>query len=333
MKIGRQGWSERLEKQVVRLATRESFGEAVKTYAELTGFQVLKTTAWERLQERGERLKKRREQEAIHKWGLPKRSENMPGEAQQSTKKAISVDGAMVYIVGEEWKEVKIGCVFEYETRLEYSRKKQEREEVVKGRNQSYTACLGGTEPFGKLLAAEADRCGFYRAWDQVVVADGAKWIWNLSATCCPEAQEIVDWGHAMRHVWTAAHLFYAEGSVGSKRWVKDQEEALWNGQVYKVMADIQALGQQLPGKAPELQTEAGYFQNNARRMRYQEFREEGYPIGSGTVESGCKRLVEQRMRGAGMHWSRPGAENMLALRVEYLSQRWDEAWQLTLAF
>ena len=66
--------------------------------------------------------------------------------------------------------------------------------------------------------------------------------------------------------------------------------------------------------------------------MQYQEFREEGYPLGSGTVESGCKNLVTRRMKGPGMRWSRNGAQNMLALRAEYLSDRWDEAWQLTLA-
>jgi hypothetical protein len=66
--------------------------------------------------------------------------------------------------------------------------------------------------------------------------------------------------------------------------------------------------------------------------MQYQEFREEGCPIGSGTVESGCKQLVTMRMKGPGMHWSRFGAENMLALRAAYLSNTWDDAWKLTLA-
>ena len=60
-------------------------------------------------------------------------------------------------------------------------------------------------------------------------------------------------------------------------------------------------------------------FQRNGRRMQYQECHEEGYPTGSGTVESGCKQLVGMRMKGPGMRWSRPGAENMLALRTEYL--------------
>jgi hypothetical protein len=86
------------------------------------------------------------------------------------------------------------------------------------------------------------------------------------------------------------------------------------------------------PETQEKVQAEAGYFRNNARRMQYQEFREEGYPLGSGTVESGCKNLVTKRMKGPGMRWSRDGAQNMLALRAEYLSHRWDEAWHLTLA-
>ena len=93
-----------------------------------------------------------------------------------------------------------------------------------------------------------------------------------------------------------------------------------------------EALAQQHPEHQADLEAEAGYFRNNHRRMQYQEFREEGYPIGSGTVESGCKQLVTMRMKGPGMRWSRSGAENMLALRAAYLSDNWDDAWNLTLA-
>jgi hypothetical protein len=78
------------------------------------------------------------------------------------------------------------------------------------------------------------------------------------------------------------------------------------------------------------LLTEGTYFEPNARRMQYQAFREEGLPIGSGMVEGGaCKALVGDRLKGTGMRWSRPGAQAMLTLRAELISQRWEEAWQL----
>jgi hypothetical protein len=263
---------------------------------------------------------------------MPKRQEIMPGETLEPAKKGVTMDGVLVYILGEEWKEVKVGCVFEYETRTEYSRKTHEPREVVKAKQQSYVAYLGEPEPFAKLLSAEAERRGYDQAQQRACIGDGAKWIWNISSLCFPTAQEVVDWHHAMQHVWTAAHLSDEQDATRMKRWVRRRQDELWLGHVQTVMAEIETLAKEQPAQAEALHTEAGYFANNIRRMQYQEFHEEGYPIGSGTVESGCKQLVDTRMKGAGMRWSRPGAENMLALRTEYLSGRWDQAWQLTLA-
>lgn len=78
--------------------------------------------------------------------------------------------------------------------------------------------------------------------------------------------------------------------------------------------------GQTLPGPVAKV---CGYFLRNLWRMCYREFRAAGCPIGSGTVESACKLVVQQRMKQAGMRWSRNGAQAMLALRSALLSDRW----------
>jgi hypothetical protein len=330
--LGRQAWSERVEKQVVKLAVRGSYGEAIETYQDLVGLSLAKTTAWQRTQERGARLKEARMAAAERAWAMPKRQEIMPGQALEPVKKGVAMDGVLVYILEEEWKEVKVGCVFDYETRTAYCRKTQELKEVVKAENQTYVAYLGEPEPLAKLLSAEAERRGYDQAQQRACVGDGAPWIWNVASLCFPTAQGIVDWPHAVEHLWTAAHLAETIDPARLKRWVKGRQDDLWLGHVQTVTADIEALADDNPAQAKELHTEAGYFGRNARRMQYQAFHEEGYPIGSGTVESGCKQLVGMRMKGPGMRWSRLGAENMLALRAEYLSDRWDEAWQLTLA-
>ncbi len=62
--------------------------------------------------------------------------------------------------------------------------------------------------------------------------------------------------------------------------------------------------------------------------MRYPWYREKGYPIGSGPVESACKNLAGSRLKRGGMRWSQEGAQAVLNLRSELLSGRWDEAWQ-----
>jgi hypothetical protein len=61
--------------------------------------------------------------------------------------------------------------------------------------------------------------------------------------------------------------------------------------------------------------------------MDYVSYRQAGYPVGSGSVESACKVVVQERMKQAGMRWSRKGAQAMLALRSVLLSDRWDEIW------
>ena len=57
------------------------------------------------------------------------------------------------------------------------------------------------------------------------------------------------------------------------------------------------------------------------------ELREDGFPIGSGMVETGCKQF-RARFTGAGMRWSRPGVERLLPVRAAILSQRFDAAWR-----
>ncbi len=71
-----------------------------------------------------------------------------------------------------------------------------------------------------------------------------------------------------------------------------------------------------------------GYFERNVQRMQYGTFRENGWFIGSGVVEAGCKTVIGARCKQSGMFWSKPGAENVLALRCIHSSQRLDTFWK-----
>lgn len=331
MRINRQGWSAQVEKQVVKLIAHNSYGEAIETYEELVGISLPKTTAWEKVQKRGQKLCETQMKDAEEAAALPKAQEIVPGTSLEPVNKGASMDGAFVYILGEEWKEVKIGCIFEYESQQKYCQQTKEMIDVAQASQVSYVAHLGGPEPLGKLLSAEAERRDYDHAQERVTLGDGARWIWGVSGEHFPTAQEIVDWYHAVDHLWTVAHLSFQD-KAQRERWVRQRKTELWVGQAEQIATTIEALAQQHPDHQVDLKAEAGYFRNNQRRMQYQEFREEGYPIGSGTVESGCKQLVTMRMKGPGMRWSRSGAQTMLALRAAYLSDNWDDAWKLTLA-
>ena len=71
-----------------------------------------------------------------------------------------------------------------------------------------------------------------------------------------------------------------------------------------------------------------GYVENNRSRMRYPAYREMGLLIGSGMVESSCRTLVGERLKCAGMRWSRVGANDVMALRACVRSERYDDFWR-----
>jgi hypothetical protein len=62
--------------------------------------------------------------------------------------------------------------------------------------------------------------------------------------------------------------------------------------------------------------------------MDYPSYRTAGWPIGSGSVESSHKFVVQARLKGSGMHWKAEHINPMLALRLALLNERWSESWQ-----
>jgi len=46
------------------------------------------------------------------------------------------------------------------------------------------------------------------------------------------------------------------------------------------------------------------YLEKRENQMQYPQFQAQGWPIGSGIIESGNKWVVEVRLKGAGMHWA-----------------------------
>ncbi len=144
---------------------------------------------------------------------------------------------------------------------------------------------------------------------------DGAAWIWNLSTEYFKPlgspTVEVVDWYHAKQHLSNAANLLFGEGSLKALQLSEVYAELLFEGCAGLVAqgleANVKSNQSQLSADKQELiLREANYFRNNQGRMEYQACREEGWPIGSRAVESGCK-LFKQRFGGSGMRWSREG--------------------------
>jgi hypothetical protein len=238
------------------------------------------------------------------------------------------MDGTMIYVRGEGWKELKIGGVFDVAVRPTLDRESGDRIEAAHAVNNTYAAYLGGPKVLGEMMWAEASRRGWQQAVETEAVGDAASWIWNLVADHFYDSVQIVDWYHGAGHLATAARLLKGEGTLAAKRWLNANKTTLFEGHAARIARTLTAAAaNHRPDVATLLKREAGYFHKNQRRMNYQEMREDGWAIGSGMVESAAKQF-KRRFTGPGMHWSRQGAERLIPIRAAVMSKRFDELWQ-----
>lgn len=311
-----------VSKQAVWLYGQVEDDLAEQIFERLSDIRISDTSIWRRKEIWGQKLCELEAEQALAARALPRWGAVLRGEARSGPRMGVAIDGYMVHVRDEGWKEVKAGCVFEVEFDTEAAD-----DEQVQAINSSYVAVLGGRQSFGHRLWAEASRRGLPRALDSIALGDGAPWIWHLVREHFGGSVQAVDWYHAKAHLHRAANLALGEGSPEAHRWVRRQETPLYEGQTWIVSDAIQALAHQHRQVAQPLRTEAAYFKKHKRRMQYMTLREDGWPIGSGMVESGAKQYGT-RLTGPGMRWSRQGLEHILPIRSAILSHRFDELWQ-----
>ena len=225
------------------------------------------------------------------------------------------------------WKEVKVGCVYRDLPRpgsVGTSSVRTESIQYVAGRLDA--AC------FGKELYALATQTGIYQedieTQEIVFVADGAVWIWNLCDEYFPNAVEIVDYMHAKSHLYNVAKVALGETQTDLiEDWIQETEPFLFDGNIPEVVARIRIIDTQDQEVLESLEKEVKYFEKHAKRMQYKVFREKGYQIGSGVIESACKHVVGQRCKQAAMRWKNEGINNILDLRCLEKNGGWERCW------
>jgi hypothetical protein len=321
-----QHWSERVAKHATQLGAVVDFETAEEIMQGLGQIAISDSSIWRRVAKWGAKFQAREAMQAAQATALPNQQEIVAGEAKGVQRKAVALDGAMVHIRTEGWKEVKIGCVGDIELRPTLDKQTQEWLDLAHTVHNTYVGYLGGPEAFGQRLWAEAKACGWSQAADTIALGDGAAWVWNLVKDHFHDSRQCVDWYHATSHLMQAASLIHGEGTPQARQWFHDRDTLLFEGQADQIAEQIQATAKTCRKVASDLKREAGYFADNQRRMQYLELREEGFPIGSGMVESGCKQY-QARFKGPGMRWSRAGFERLLPIRSAILSRRFDETW------
>ncbi len=239
----------------------------------------------------------------------------------------VGIDGAMVNIREEGWKEFKVGTVYEIEERPNRDRITGEWMTMACAVNNSYVAHLGDAQEFGPLIWSEAQSRGWEDARDTQTIGDGAPWIWNLADEYFPLSLRTLDWYHGSEYLHSAAHSLFPTSASASTRWFNRAETMLFQGQAEAISDSISDKIDLNPSLGNgELPSAATYFHNNHKRMQYMEFREDGFPIGSGMVESAAKQF-KARFTGPGMRWSRLGLQRLMPIRSAVLSDSFDQLW------
>jgi hypothetical protein len=305
LKLTHRGWSESVSELAVWVGGQVSFGVAAELLERVGNLKLSASSIWREVQEWGQVLVELEEKERQRANATPGREEIIAGTPVSQQRKGVAIDGWMINIRDEGWKEVKLGTVFEVTLGQELDPVTAETVEVGQAVDCTYVAHLGGPEQFGESLWAEALRRDVHAAYDKVCLGDGATWIWNLCQDYFPEAEQIVDWYHAKDHLSSALNLAYADQPHQLQRQLKGYETALYLGRASSVASWLDQLAQAQPEVAEGLHKQATYFRNNQRRMQYLEYRENDWPIGSGMVESACKQL-QMRLKGPGCAGAAP---------------------------
>jgi len=218
-------------------------------------------------------------------------------------------------------REVKLGCVFTQTTTDEQGR--PVRDEA----STTYTGAIETAEEFGHRLYTEAWERGWCRAAKKVIIGDGAEWIWNIAEQHFPGAIQIVDLYHARQHLWGLARVLYPTEEAKQKRWMMRQQSKLDAGEIEKLVRYLRGLETADPQFADKIRVEADYFERNAARMRYPQFRRQKLFVGSGVIEAGCKTVIGSRLKQSGMFWTVRGANAIIALRCHRLSRKFEDYW------
>jgi hypothetical protein len=216
-------------------------------------------------------------------------------------------------------REAKLGCVF---TQTTWDK---EGYAIRNPDSTTYTGAIESAEEFGKRIYLEAYKGGWNRALTNVVLGDGAEWIWNLADFHFPGAIQIVDLYHARQHLWELARALYPNDRAQQKRWMMRQQSRLDQGQIEKLVDSLRSIDSPNPELRDTIRTEADYFAKNAKRMRYPKFRPQPLFVGSGAIEAGCKTVIGSRTQPSGMFWTIRGAHAIIALRCCHLNERFED--------
>jgi hypothetical protein len=300
---------------LVRLASWMPFDKAAELFEAFMEIEVSKSVSQRYTEEAGAAYEGMQGKEVE---SLERETPEAPAGAD---KLQVSADGAMVPLVHGQWAEVRTVVIGEVQPMVE-----ERGEKVVHTRHLSYFSRKVSAEEFTRLALVEIQRRGVENAKQVGAIMDGAEWEQGFIDYHRPDAVRILDFPHAGEHISPIGEFLWGEGTPEMKVWVEERLHQLKHEGPSSLLAELCDLQKEHPDEKTVVSNLA-YLEKRESQMQYPQFQAQGWPIGSGIVESGNKLVVEVRLKGSGMHWAEGHVNPMLAMRNILCSDRWKEEW------
>lgn len=303
--------SPQYQDHLVRLAVWMPFARAAEMLEALTGVQVSEATMRRQTYTAGVAYQAVQTAQAA--------AGEQPAPSKPVGKLVVSADGAMVPLVHGQWAEVKTLVIAEVQAGPEAG--------SVQSTQLSYFSRMTDATTFAEQATVETMRRGVPDAEQVGAVMDGAEWIDGLVDLQCPQARRMLDFPHAAEYVSEIGRQAGLVEPEQASAWLATQLHTLKHEGPEAVLAELRRVCDHAP-LVQEMHKQLAYLLKRTDRMQYPLYQQEGWPIGSGIVESGNKVVMQARLKGAGMHWAPAHVNPMLALRTAACNDRWDEAQQ-----
>jgi hypothetical protein len=225
----------------------------------------------------------------------------------------VRVDGKMAYVA------------MIYNARSEHDSTRPPRRQV------RYLSGFYDFQTLGRQLHREAMEVGWAEAEQQIALSDGGNGLEDFFRTYFPKAECILDFWHAKEYLVELGKAIHSDDEMARQNWTDEACHRLKHEGGRVVRAQLEAMDpSSASADARELHRRTlQYYRNHEHRMDYPRYLRNGWQIGSGPVESACKTVVGNRLKGGGMRWGSDGADAVCHLRALYLSEPvcWDFFW------
>lgn len=147
------------------------------------------------------------------------------------------------------------------------------------------------------------------------LLADGADFLWTAMSSSFPEGRQILDFYHCAEHIHKVAKAHYGEGTINVLQWAEATLVRLSMGEPERVIGALKRIKPKNSTAREEIRKLINYLQKQRHRIDYICDLENGFPIGSGAIESANKFICHSRMKRSGAWWVKENGNAMLRVR------------------